>query len=69
MKGDLDHPQFRLREAFLTQMAIGLAETLGFPIKVADETSFEGSGKGVEGLAEGLNSVQELFKKKREKKR
>jgi len=50
-------------------MAIGLAETLGFPIKVADETSFEGSGKGVEGLAEGLNSVQELFKKKREKKR
>jgi hypothetical protein len=69
VKGNMDDPQFKIEEAFLTRVAISLAGALGIPIKVVGETIFGGSGKGAEGLVEGLKSIEELFKKKKEKKR
>jgi hypothetical protein len=50
------------------RIGIGLAEAIGLPIKAVGESLFEGSGKGSEGFAEGLRSIEELRKKK-EKKR
>ena len=58
VKGNLDDPRFTLQEAFLTQMAVSLAEAIGLPIKRI------GTGR----LEEGIGLVEELFKKK-EKKR
>jgi hypothetical protein len=69
VKGNMDDPKFNLQETFLTRIAISFAEALGIPIKIVGETVFEGSGKGMEGLVEGLKSIEELFKKKKEKKR
>ena len=68
VKGNLDDPRFKLQETFLMRIGIGLAEAMGFPIKAVGESLFEGSGKGSEGLAEGLRPIKELRKKK-EKKR
>jgi len=68
VKGNLDDPRFKLQETFLMRIGIGLAEAIGLPIKAVGESLFEGSGKGSEGLAEGLRSIEELLKKK-EKKR
>lgn len=69
VKGNMDDPQFKLQETFLTRIGISMAENLGIPIKVVGETILEGSGKGAEGLVEGLKSIEELFKKKKEKKK
>jgi hypothetical protein len=69
VKGNMGNPQFNLQEAFLTQIFIHLAEALGIPIKVVDETAFQGTLKGEKGIIEELKSFEELFKKKKEKKR
>ena len=69
VKGNIDDPQFSLQETFLNRLAISLAEALGIPIKRVGETIFKGTGKGAEELSEGLKSIEELFKKKREKKK
>ena len=69
VKGNMNDPQFKIEETFLTQVGFSLAEVLGIPIKVLGETILEGSGKGAEGLVEGLKSIEELFKRKKEKKR
>jgi len=69
VKGNIDDPQFSLQETFLNRLGISLAEALGIPIKKVGETLFKGSGKGAEELSEGFKSIEELFKKKREKKR
>ncbi len=69
VKGNLDDPQFNLQEAFLTRVAVSMAEALGIPIKVVGETILGGAGKGVEGLIEGLKSIEKLFKKEKEEKR
>jgi hypothetical protein len=69
VKGNLDDPKFSLQEAFLTRVAVSLAETLGIPIKVVGETILKGTGKGAEELVEGLKSIEKLFKKKKEKKK
>jgi len=69
VKGNIDDPRFDLQEAFLTRIAISLGEVLGIPIKVVGETIIEGTGKGAEGLIEGLKSIEKLFKRKREEKR
>jgi uncharacterized protein involved in outer membrane biogenesis len=68
VKGNLEDPQFNLQEAFLTQIAFSLTEALGLPIKSLGG-SVGGTGKGMEGLLEGIKSIEEMFKKKREKKR
>lgn len=68
VKGNMDNPQFSLQEAFLNRIALSLAKALGIPIEVVGKTLFEGTGKGAEGLVEGLKSIEELFKKK-EKRR
>jgi len=69
VKGNLNDPRFSLQETFLTRVAVSLAETLGIPIKVVDETIVEGAGKGIGGIVEGLKSIEKLFKKKKEKER
>jgi hypothetical protein len=69
VKGDMDNPQFNLQEALLTQLGISLAEALGIPIKVLGEEILKGTLKGEKGIGEGLKSIEELFKKKKEKKR
>jgi hypothetical protein len=68
VKGNLGDPQFNLQETFLTQIGFSLAEALGLPIKSVGE-SLGGTGKGVEGLVEGIKAIEEMFKKKKEKKR
>lgn len=68
VKGNLGDPQFNLQEAFLTQIAFSLTEALGLPIKSLGGGE-GGTGKGVEGLVEGIKSIKEMFKKKKEKKR
>jgi hypothetical protein len=68
VQGNLDDPQFNLQETILTRIAISMAETLGIPIKVVGETLMKGTGKGAEGLIEGLRSIEKLFDKMKEKK-
>ena len=63
VKGNMDDPQFNLRETFLTRVAVSLAEALGIPIRVVGETMIGGAGKGIEGLIEGLRSIEKLFKR------
>jgi hypothetical protein len=67
VKGNLNDPQFNIQEALLTRIAVSLAETLGIPIKVVGETLIKGTGKGAEGLIEGLRSIEKLFKEKKQK--
>jgi uncharacterized protein (DUF39 family) len=69
VKGNMDDPQFSLQETFLTRVAVSLAGTLGIPIQVVGETMIGGTGKGAEGLIEGLKSIEKLFKRKKEEKR
>jgi hypothetical protein len=69
VKGNMENPQFSLQETFLTQVAIALAQALGIPIKVVGEEVLQGTLKGEKGLVEGLQSIEGLFKKKKEKKR
>ena len=65
VKGNIDNPRFSLQETFLTQVAISLAQALGMPIKVIGEEMLQGTLKGEKGTIEGLQSLKELFKKKR----
>jgi len=69
VKGNVENPQFNLQETFLTQVAISLAQDLGIPIKVVGEEVLRGTLKGEKGHVEGLQSIEGLFKKKKEKKR
>ena len=69
VKGNMGNPRFSLQETFLTQVAIALAQALGFPIKVIGEEVLHGTAKGEKGMVEGLRSIEELFKKKKEKER
>jgi hypothetical protein len=69
VKGNMDNPQFNLRETFLAQVAISFAQALGIPIKVVGEEVLHGTLKGEKGLVEGLQSIEDLFKRKKEKKR
>jgi hypothetical protein len=68
VKGNIDDPQFNLRENLTTQIAISLAEALGVPIKVVGEEFLGGSLKGTQGFVEGLKSFGEMFKRKELKK-
>jgi uncharacterized protein (DUF39 family) len=69
VKGNMENPGFSLQETFLTQVAISLAQALGIPIKVVGEEVLQGTLKGEKGLVEELQSIEGLFKKKKEKKR
>jgi hypothetical protein len=68
VKGNLDNPRFSLQETFLTQVAISLAQAMGFPIHVVGEEVLQGTLGGEKGLVEELKSMERLFKKKKEKK-
>jgi hypothetical protein len=66
MRGNLDDPQFDLQESFLSRIGFSLAESLGIPIKGLGEILTGGSIKGARGLAEGMKSIGEIFRKKKE---
>ena len=65
VKGNMENPRFSLQETFLTQVGIALAQALGIPIKVIGEEVLQGTLKGEKGTIEGLQSLKELFKRKR----
>ena len=69
VKGNMENPQFNLQETFLTQVAFSLAQALGIPIKVVGEEVLRGTLKGEKGLVEELQSIEGLFKRKKDKKR
>ena len=69
VKGNLDDPQFNLQESFLNRVGFSLAESLGIPIKGLGEQVVGGSLKGAEGLVEGMKSIGEIFKRKKEPKK
>jgi len=69
VKGDMENPQFSLQETFLTQMAFSFAQALGFPVKVIGEDDLQGTLKGGKGPMEELQSIEKLFKKKKERKK
>jgi hypothetical protein len=69
VKGNMENPQFNLQETFLTQVALSLAQALGIPIRVVGEEALQGTSKGEKGLVEELQSMEERFRKKKEKKR
>jgi hypothetical protein len=68
VKGNLDDPRFSLQENIMTRIGISLAEALGVPIKIVGEEFLKGAFTGTKGLAEGLRSIDELFRPKKEKK-
>jgi hypothetical protein len=65
VKGNLEDPRFSLQEIFLMRVAFSLAEALGLPIKSLGESLFGEPERGIE----GLRSLEELFKKKKERRR
>jgi hypothetical protein len=69
VKGNMENPQFNLQEAILTQVAISLTQALEIPIKVVGEEALPSTSKREKGLVEQLQSIEEQFKKKKEKKR
>jgi hypothetical protein len=69
VKGNMENPRFSLQETFLTQAAIALAQALGMPIQVIGEEVLQGTLKGEKGMVEELQSIEGLFKKRKEKKR
>ena len=69
VKGNMENPQFNLQETFLTQVAFSLAQALGIPVKVVGEEVLRGTLKGEKGLVEELQSIEGLFKRKKDKKR
>lgn len=65
VKGNLEDPRFSFQEIFLMRVAFSLAEALGLPIRSVGESLFGEPEKGIE----GLRSLEELFKKKKERRR
>jgi hypothetical protein len=65
VKGNLEDPRFSLQETLLMRIGFSFMEALGFPVKGMAEGLFGESQKGME----GLKSLEELFKKKKERRR
>jgi hypothetical protein len=65
VKGNLEDPRFSLQETLLMRIGFSFMEALGFPVKGVAEGLFGESQKGME----GLKSLEELFKKKKERRR
>lgn len=66
LEGDLDNPQFNLRESFMDKVSIAMAEKLGLSIKRMGESivifGAEGAkevGKTVKGIGEGIKKILE----------
>jgi hypothetical protein len=68
VKGNLDDPRFSLQENIMRRIGISLAEALGVPIRIMGEEGLKGAFTGTRGLAEGLRSIEDLFRPKKEKK-
>jgi hypothetical protein len=65
VKGNLGDPKFSLQETLLTSIGFSFMEALGLPVKSLAEGLFGEPEKGME----GLRSLEELFKKKKQKRR
>ena len=68
VKGNLDDPRFSLQENIMRRIGISLAEALGVPIRIVGEEVLKGAFTGTRGLADGLRSIEDLFRPKKEKK-
>jgi hypothetical protein len=68
VKGNLDDPRFSLQENIMRRIGISVAEALGVPIRIVGEEFLKGAFTGTKGVAEGLRSMEELFRPKKEKK-
>lgn len=58
IKGNLDDPQFNLRENVATRLTLALAESLGFPVTVVGEGAAGTTARGARGPVEGLKSTK-----------
>jgi hypothetical protein len=65
VKGNLANPKFSLQETLLTGIGFSFMEAMGFPVKGLAEGFFGEPEKGME----GLKSLEELFRKKKERKK
>ena len=65
LKGNLGDPKFSLQETLLTGIGFSFMEALGLPVKGLAEGFFGEPEKGMG----GLKSLEELFRKKKERKR
>jgi hypothetical protein len=65
VKGNLGDPKFSLQETLLMGIGFSFMEALGLPVKGVAEGFFGEPEKGME----GLKSLEELFRKKKERKR
>ena len=65
VKGNLANPKFSLQETLLTGIGFSFMEALGLPVKGLAEGFFGEPEKGMG----GLKSLEELFRKKKERKR
>jgi hypothetical protein len=64
LDGDLDNPRFSLRQSIIEKMTLGIASTLGLPVKQIGESIIvlgtEGMkevGKGVKGLGKNIRNI------------
>jgi hypothetical protein len=65
VKGNLEDPRFSLQETLLMRIGFSFMEALGLPVKGVAESLFGEPEKG----RESLRSLEELFKKKKERRR
>ena len=58
IKGNLDDPQFNLRENVASRLTLALAESLGLPVTVVGEGRVGTTARGARGKAEGQKSAE-----------
>jgi hypothetical protein len=61
LEGDLDNPQFNLREDLAKRLGLGLAEKLGLTVRDAGKSTATGGTKVLEGASKG---IRDLFKRR-----
>jgi hypothetical protein len=66
IKGNLDDPQFNLRENVASRLAVALAESLGLPVTATGEGTV--GRQGARGSSDGVKSVEDFFGKKKRAK-
>ncbi len=62
-QGDLNNPQFNLREGFLERVSLGMAGKLGLPIKKIGESVAGLGAEGVKQIGKGMQGAGEGIKK------
>jgi hypothetical protein len=63
VEGDIDNPQFNLRENLVQKIAIGLADHLGFSITRVGESIVQFGAEGTKNTGKGMKDIGEDMKK------